>query len=531
MRIEVLDTTLRDGSQGEGVHLSLGDKFAIAETLCELGIPLIEAGNPASNPKDAAFFAEAAQCPGLFGRLVAFGSTRKRERTADEDPGLSALIAAGTPTVTLFGKCWDFQVRAVLGAEPEENLAMIADSVARLKAAGRRVIFDAEHFFDGWKADPGYALACLKTAAQAGADLCCLCDTNGGSFPEEIAAGVRAARKALPDLPLGVHCHNDMGMAEACSLAGLEAGAVQVQGTFLGFGERCGNCNLSALIPSLQLKKGWELIPPEGLRAWTPAARRVADILNFSLPSSLPYVGRSAFAHKGGMHADAVLKDPATFEQVSPEAVGNSRRFLISEVSGRGMLAEKIGRFFPELTKDNRQTARILARLKELEQEGYQFESAEAGLVLAVMRALKEYAPCFELVRYQTVNEQPAVEGVPSSALVKIRVNGQTRLCCGEGNGPVNALDKALREALTAFYPSVKEMSLTDYKVRVLTPQAATAAVVRVLITSTDGRSEWSTVGVSSHVIDASFKDLSDSIEYKILILDKQGDCTKQSPR
>lgn len=522
MRVEVLDTTLRDGSQGEGIHLSLEDKFAIAETLCELGIPLIEAGNPASNPKDAEFFAEAGRRSALSARLAAFGSTRKKGLSAEEDPGLSALIGAQVPTVVLFGKCWDFQVRTVLGAELSENLDMIAGSVRRLKQAGKRVIFDAEHFFDGLRADPDYALACLKAAAGAGADLCCLCDTKGGSFPDQIADGLKKTARALPGLPLGIHCHNDMGLAEACSLAGLQSGAVQVQGTFLGFGERCGNCNLSTLIPTLQLKKGWELIPPERMRELAPAALRIADILNLSLPASLPYVGRSAFAHKAGMHADAVLKDPQTFEQVSPEAVGNTRRFLLSEVSGRSMLAGKIGRFFPGLTKDSQKTARILSRLKELEKEGYQFESAEAGFVLAVMRALKEYTPCFELVRYQTVNEQPAVEGVPSSALVKIRVGGKTRLCCGEGNGPVNALDNALREALAGFYPTVSEMSLTDYKVRVLTPQDATAAVVRVLITSTDGKSVWSTVGVSPDVIEASFKALSDSIEYKILVLDRK---------
>ena len=514
-KIEILDTTLREGAQSEQISFSAADKLHIAEALDAFGIPLIEGGNPASNPTDREFF---AKCKLKNAALVAFTGTHRKELSPERDPGFAAVLEAGAPIVTVFGKCSREQAECVLGTEPEHNLEMIRASAAWFVQQGKRVIFDAEHFFDGYRSDSEYALAALRAAAEGGADTLCLCDTNGATFPDEIGEITEIIVRAFPSGKVGIHCHNDAGFADAGAYFAVKAGARHVQGTFTGFGERCGNSSLSTVIPNLQLKKGYSLIPPENMKLLTQTAIRISDVMNVSLRPGQPYVGRSAFAHKAGMHADAVRKQSSTFEHVGPESVGNVRRFLLSEVSGRSVIAEKIAGLYPHLTKDSPETAAVLEHLKDMEHRGYRFEAAEASFLLAVKRRLHDFRPSFELVSYKAINEQPAVENVPSTAIVKVRVGGQPCLASGEGNGPVNALDRALRNALSAFYPEIAEMSLTDYKVRVLTPEKATAAVVRVLITSTDGTHIWSTVGVSSDVIDASFIALTDSIEYKLLL-------------
>ena len=513
--IEILDTTLREGAQSEHVSFSAADKLHIAEALNDFGIPLIEGGNPGSNPTDREFF---AKCRLSRAKLAAFTGTRRKDLSAEKDPGLAAVLETGAEVVTVFGKSARSQAKNVLGTTPERNLGMIRDSVAYFTSRGKRVIFDAEHFFDGYLEDRDYAVAALRAAFEGGADTLCLCDTNGGTFPDEIGEITARIVGLFPAGKIGIHCHNDNGFAEAGTYFAVRAGASHVQGTFTGFGERCGNCSLSTIIPDLQLKKGYRVIPPEKMKLLTPTAIRIADVMNVSLRWSQPYVGRSAFAHKAGMHADAVRKEHSSFEHVTPESVGNVRRFLLSEISGRSIIAEKISALYPHLTKDSPETQAVLEHLKEMEHGGYRFEAAEASFLLAVKRCLHDFRPSFELVGYKAINEQPAVEGVPSTAIVKIRVGDQTRLASGEGNGPVNALDRALRNALAPFYSEITEMSLSDYKVRVLTPEKATAAVVRVLITSTDGKNIWSTTGVSSDVIDASFIALTDSIEYKLLL-------------
>ncbi|MDR3319194.1 MAG: citramalate synthase [Clostridiales bacterium] len=516
-KISIFDSTLRDGSQAEGINFSVEDKLKIVRALDALGVSYIEAGNPSSNPKDIEFFVRVGALKLKNASLVAFGSTRRKDTRACDDPSLQALLSAGTSTVAVFGKCWDLHVGHILNTTNEENLNMIRDTVAYLTEKGRKVIFDAEHFFDGWKNNPEYALSALGAAAAGGAVTLALCDTNGGAFPEEIFRAVTAVRETFPSIEIGIHCHNDCGLAVANSLAAVNAGAAQVQGTFIGYGERCGNANLSALIAVLQLKKNYACIPAANMPELTAAAREIADISNIRLERYMPFVGSSAFTHKAGMHADGVIKLPRSFEQLDPALVGNERRFVMSEFAGRTATFNKIRKYFPELNKDGEEVKNILDRIKEQERAGYQYESAESSFMLEVYKSLGLYKPFFELISYKTIAEQPGEPNLSATATVKIRVQDKTHLLAAQGDGPVNALDLALRKCLGTFYPEISSMTLVDYKVRVLDGKAATAAVVRVLITTTDGRETWTTVGVSEDLIQASFKALSDSIEYRLL--------------
>jgi len=516
-KVMVFDSTLRDGAQAEGISYSVEDKWKVVKALDELGVVYIEAGNPGSNPKDLEFFDQARKVKLKHAELVAFGSTKRRGTKVEDDSNVRSLLSANTRVVAIFGKSWDFHVREVIRATLEENLKMIEETIAFFKKKGKEVIFDAEHFFDGMKNNPGYALATLQAAVDGGADWLVLCDTNGGSFPKEIFEFTKEVAERF-SVPLGIHCHNDSGLAVANSIMAVEAGVTQVQGTFLGFGERCGNANLSTLIPNLQLKKGYQCIPKDQMARLTTTARYIAEVSNIALDTRLPYVGKSAFAHKGGMHVDGVLKDPRSFEHIEPERVGNERRFLLSEVSGRSTILKKLQKIDPELRKDSKETQAIIDLLKELERQGYQFEAAESSFELMVRKHLGLYEPFFRLENFTVVDEQPLQDdAVSSSAIIKVDVDGKKEITAAQGDGPVHALDRALRKALEVFYPELKEMHLTDFKVRVLDPERATGAKVRVLIETTDGKESWTTVGVSTDIIQASCLALVDSIEYKLL--------------
>ncbi|MHB8054175.1 MAG: citramalate synthase [Candidatus Aminicenantales bacterium] len=515
--IAVFDSTLRDGAQGESISFSVSDKLKIVEILDALGVKYIEAGNPGSNPKDLEFFGRVAGLRLKNARLAAFGSTRRSGKTAAEDENVRSMLLADTPVAVIFGKAWDFHVTKVLKTTLEENLNMIRDTIAFFKKEGRETIFDAEHFFDGARANEDYAFQTLRAAAEGGADALVLCDTNGGSFPSEIFDRTKKAA-GLFSVPIGIHCHNDDGMAVANSVMAVEAGASHVQGTLTGIGERCGNANLSSLIPTLQLKRDYACIPGECLPQLTQAARLVAELSNMPLPSSMPYVGLSAFAHKGGMHIDGVLKDTRSFEHVAPESIGNERRFLMSEVSGRSTILAKIRKICPDLDKESPEAREIIDLLKDMEHKGYQYEGAEPSFELLVRRHLGKYKPFFELEKSTIIADQAARNGGPSSsATVIVNVEGERRIAAAEGDGPVNALDCALRRALETFYPELGRVHLTDYKVRVLNPEQATAARVRVWIESTDGTDAWTTVGVSTDILEASGRALTDAIEYKLL--------------
>ena len=516
--IETLDTTLRDGAQGEGIVFSVRDKLAVTETLDELGVTWIEAGNPGSNPKDLDFFRHASHLNLKNAKLCAFGSTRKKGVKPAEDSQLRSLLDAGTEGVVIFGKSWDLHVTEVLNAELEENLAMIADTVSFLKAEGRRVFYDAEHFFDGFAANPAYALSTLTAACGAGADLIVLCDTNGGTFPDAAAAAVQEVKKTIGNVPAGIHAHNDSGCALANSAAAVKAGCVHVQGTLVGFGERCGNTALAALIPSLELKMGLRCLPAGSLARISELTRRVAEIANVSISDDMPYVGRHAFSHKAGMHADGILKVRRSFEHIDPAAVGNDRHFLMSEVGGRSAIAERVKKIEPSITKDSPVIAALAEKIKTLEAGGWAFEGADASFELLVRRELGRYQPLFRIEAYRVMSEHPTGAALACShAWVKVLVEGQHEIAAAEGDGPVNALDGALRRALIRFYPDLAKVRLDDYKVRVIDGKDATAAQVRVLIESTDGQKSWSTVGVSADIIDASRAALVDSIEYKLI--------------
>ena len=515
--IEVLDTTLRDGAQGEGIAFSVSDKLAVVQALDELGAAWIEAGNPGSNPKDLEFFRQAASLRLRNGKLCAFGPTRKKGVKAADDCRIRSLLDAGTEAVVVFGKSWDLHVTEVLRVSPEENLAMIAETVSFLKAEGRRVMYDAEHFFDGWKENPGCALSTVEAAAEAGAEIIVLCDTNGGAFPGETAEGVKAVKNAIPGVKLGIHAHNDSGFALANTICAVQAGCVHVQGTLAGFGERCGNTALAALIPSLELKMGLRCLPEGNLARISELTRRVAEIANIALSDDMPYVGAHAFSHKAGMHADGILKVRRSFEHIDPAAVGNDRHFLMSEVGGRSAIAERARKIDPSITRDHPVTAALAEKLKNLEAEGWAFEGADASFELLVRRELGRHKPLFHIDAYRVMSEHPANEAIACShAWVKVLVGDQHEIAASEGEGPVNALDGALRRALTRFYPDLARVRLADYKVRVIDGKNATAALVRVLIESTDGQSSWNTVGVSADIIDASRAALVDSIEYKL---------------
>jgi 2-isopropylmalate synthase len=518
-RISIYDSTLRDGAQAQGISYSVEDKIKIVERLDALGVAYIEAGNPGSNPKDLEFFARAATLQLANARIIAFGATRKVGIWVADDANIQSLLKAGTAAIAIFGKSWDYQVLEILRTTLDENLRMIGDTVRYLKQHGKEVVFDAEHFFDGYKENPDYALKTLAAAADAGADCLCLCDTNGGSFPDEIFDVTRVVRERF-GTAIGIHCHNDSEMAVANSIRAVQAGATQVQGTINGLGERCGNANLCSIIPNLQLKLGQECIPLAAMRHLTSVARAVSEIANLPLNEKAPYVGGHAFAHKGGMHIDAVVKNPVSYEHVNPELVGNSRRVLMSEVAGRSTLLARINAIDPTLGKESPETIRILDRLKELEHDGFQFEAAESSFELVVRKMLGRYKPFFELVEFKVIVNEPSVTAVNSSVIIKVRVGDQEVLTVAEGDGPVNALDKAVRKALERLYPAIGAIRLTDYKVRVLDSDKASAAKVRVLIESTDTSNDgenWTTIGVSTDIINASWQALVDSIEYKLL--------------
>lgn len=519
-RIEIYDTTLRDGTQGEGFSLSLQDKLLIAQKLDELGVDYIEGGFPLSNPKDEAFFREIRNMRLKHAKIAAFGMTRRRGIQAEADPGMKALLDAQTPVVTLVGKTSEHQARVVLQVSLEENLAMIADSVKMMRQAGRQVVYDAEHFFDAYRANPEYALRTLLAAQEAGASVLTLCDTNGGTMPEFIADAVERVRKQTSAL-IGIHTHNDAGLALANGLAAIRAGADHAQGTINGVGERTGNMDLIPLVANLQLKYRLDCLRPGTLRHLTDVSRYVYETANMNLVPGQPYVGTSAFAHKGGMHVHAVQKDVSTYEHVSPELVGNTRKVLVSELSGVSNIATKAGKKF-NIEDDKATLRRVLQKVQDLEHAGYQFEAAEASFELLVRRELGRHKDYFNLDHYRVVILKMDSTTPVAEATVKLEVNGKTEHTVAEGDGPVAALDLALRRALTAHYPALKDVHLNDYKVRVINSRDETSAAVRVIVTSTrvgtDGKREvFGTTGVSANVIDASWQALVDAYTYHLL--------------
>lgn len=516
-KIEIFDSSLRDGAQSRGISYSLEDKLKITKQLDNLGVNYIEAGNPGSNLKDREYFDEINKYSLKNAILVAFGSTRRKNIRAEQDKNLQDLLSAKTEAISIFGKSWDYHVENVIVTSLEENIQMIFETISYLKSKNKEVLFDAEHFFDGYKANAKYAIETLKAAQRAGADCLVLCDTNGGSFPDEIFEITKYVVENL-DVKVGIHCHNDTGMAVANSLMAVKAGAKHIQGTFLGIGERCGNANLSTIIPNLQTKQGYSCIKDEEIKNLTSSARYVAEISNISLDQSMPYVGINAFAHKGGMHVDGIMKAKGSFEHIEPEVVGNNRKFLMSEVSGKNTVIGRIKKIDPSITKESRETKEIVDLLKKLEREGYQFEGAEASFELVIRKYLGKYKPFFNLEYYKIIEEESNDKnnGCSASALIKVKVNDKVEMTAAEGNGPVNAIDKAIRKALELFYNNLKDFHLSDFKVRVLNG-ANTAAKVRVLIESTDGIDYWSTIGVSTNIIEASVNALVDSIEYKLI--------------
>lgn len=516
-QVDIFDSTLRDGAQAEGISFSVEDKLKVVKALDGLGVSYIEAGNPGSNPKDMEFFKRVKELKLKTSKLTAFGSTRRYGIKVEDDKNVNFLLSAETPVVTIFGKSWDFHVTDIIKTTLEENLSMITDTLAFFKEKGKEVIFDAEHFFDGYKGNKEYALNSLLAAVEGGADSIVLCDTNGGCMPDEIYDITKIVVDRL-NVDVGIHCHDDGGMAIANSMMAVKAGASQVQGTYIGFGERCGNANLSALIGNLQLKLDIHCIPDEQLENLTDVARYIGEVANITLTEREPFIGQKAFTHKGGMHIDGVTKASHSFEHINPEKVGNERRFLMSEVAGRSTILKKIQKISPTISKDSDQTKQIMERLKELEHMGYQFEGAESTFELVIRKHLGKYKPFFELENFKIIGEQPSKTSEFSAyAMVKVNVDGKKEVTAAEGDGPVNALDKALRSALEVFFPVLSKVHLTDYKVRVLDTKDATAAKVRVLIESTDGTEKWSTVGVSTDIIEASLVALVDSIEIKLL--------------
>ncbi len=512
--VAMYDTTLRDGTQGEGIHFSLADKLRIAGRLDQFGMDYIEGGWPGSNEKDIEFFKAAATHPWKHAKIAAFGSTRRVGVSADRDSQVVTLVEARTPVVTIFGKTWLLHVTEILKTTPEENLAMIGETVAYLKSAGREVVYDAEHFFDGCKDNPEYALKTLEAAALGGATTVVLCDTNGGTMPSEIAEMTRLVVSRL-GVPVGIHTHNDCGLGVANALAAVEAGAVQVQGTINGYGERTGNCNLTTVIPSLQLKMGRKVVPDEQMPRLRDLSLFLDEIANVNPDIRAPFVGDTSFAHKGGMHVNAVNKLARSFEHIRPEQVGNRQRILVGELSGKTNVFMKAKELGLSLDEKSPETRDILTKVKELENQGYEFEAADASFDLLVRRALEKRQPLFELEEYHvSIRNSPRRDYATTEATVKLRVNGEPCYTVAEGDGPVNALDTALRSALAKFYPAITAMTLCDYKVRIIDSSHGTEAKTRVLITSAHGSDHWSTVGVSGNIIEASWVALTDSIEY-----------------
>jgi 2-isopropylmalate synthase len=524
-QIKIYDTTLRDGTQGEGVAFSMEDKVRIAQRLDALGVHYIEGGWPGSNPKDLRFFRRVQDAVFKTARISAFGATRRPGVRPQEDANLQALVEAGPPVVTIFGKSWDFHVTSALGTTLAENLTMIEDSVAYLLKHFEEVIYDAEHFFDGFKRNRDYALKTVLAAEAAGAHCLVLCDTNGGSLPHEIAAIIRDVKAAVkPGTPLGIHTHNDAECGVANALAAVLEGIDHVQGTVNGYGERCGNANTVSVIANVMLKLGLDCIPRENLRDLREVSRFVSELANRKPWHSQPYVGDSAFAHKGGIHVSAVLKHPDTYEHADPSLVGNHRRVLVSELAGQSNILWKAREYGIDLDKNTPDARRILEMLKRLEDEGFQFEGAEASFELLIERALGNHRAHFDLDGYRVIVEEENGEEEPvAEATVRLKVKGIAEHTAASGNGPVDALDRALRKALADFYPSLAEMSLLDYKVRILDESKGTGAKTRVLITSGDGNETWGTVGVADNIIEASWQALVDSIEHKLRKDDRAG--------
>ncbi|MGB0678111.1 MAG: citramalate synthase [Polyangiales bacterium] len=515
--VEIYDTTLRDGTQGEGVNLSCSDKVAIAQRLDALGVHFIEGGFPGSNPKDEEFFARVRDLDWQHATVCAFGATRRASLRASDDPGLTRLLAAGTRVCTLFGKSWTLHVEDVLCISLEENLRLIEDSVARLCSEGRQVIYDAEHFFDGYRADPVYALATLQAAVQGGAQTVVLCDTNGGSLPWDVESVVRAVCAALVEVRVGVHTHDDGGVAVANALSAVRAGAGQVQGTINGLGERCGNANLCTVIPDLSLKLGRPCLPTGKLKELSQVARYVAEVANLPLTGQAPYVGRSAFAHKGGVHVAAMRRHAGSYQHIDPEQVGNQSRVLVSDLSGRGnvlSLAEQL-----QMRASPEQAAGLVQQIKDSEAQGFAFEAAEASVAMMMHRSQAGHAPLFVVRDYQTtVGRRPGCT-MFCEGTIKVDIDGATEHTAADGNGPVSALAGALRKALAPVWPAVADIALCDYKVRILEASAGTEARIRVLITLRHGARQWRTVGASTNIIEASLIALVDGLEYGLLFV------------
>ncbi len=520
-KVEIYDTTLRDGAQLEGISLTVDDKLRIAEQLDWLGVHYIEAGWPGANPKDDEFFRRApSELTLTTSTLVAFGSTRRPKGKVDSDDTLRHLVEAGTDTVCIVGKCWDYHVLEALQTTLDEGVAMVADSIEHLKANGLMVLFDAEHFFDGYRSNPEFSLRVLEGAALAGADRLVLCDTNGGSLPHQVEEAVRAVVDYV-DTPVGVHLHDDTGCGVANALAGVLGGAMQVQGTINGYGERTGNCNLTTIIPDLTLKMGIETIPRDRLERLTPVAHHVAELVNMALDPQAAYVGSSAFAHKAGLHVSAIAKRPDAYEHVKPDSIGNGTRFVMSELAGRSTVALKAKELGLDL--DGPTLSEVVDRLKRLEHEGYHFEVADASLELLMRRATGWEQPWFSVESFRVIAddfEPGSIGGINTEATIKVHVGTERMVAVAEGNGPVNALDAALRIALNGRYPGLERVHLTDYKVRVLDTEKGTGAVTRVLVDTTDGDKSWTTIGVSENIIEASWIALLDSLLYGLLLAD-----------
>jgi 2-isopropylmalate synthase len=512
-KVELYDTTLRDGMQGEGMSLSAAEKLRVAHRLDELGIDLIEAGFPSSNPKERELFDLLSRERFSHAVVAAFGMTRRRGAGPGEDPALRALGDCFAPVCTLVGKTWALHLDKVVKVDREQNLRMIADSVRFLVEREKRVVYDAEHFFDGFADDPEYALQCLRTAVEAGAETVVCCDTNGGTLPDAVAVAMtRVVAELGAQAGIGIHCHDDAGCAVANSLAAVEHGATQVQGTMNGYGERCGNANLVTIIPNLQLKLGYECLTDEQLAALTPTAHFLDELLNFTPDPDQPYVGRNAFAHKGGMHVAGVTADPATFEHIDPGVVGNTRELLISELSGKGTVRARARDAGLELSDDD--AAQVIDRVKQLEHEGYHFEAADGSFELLLRKETGAYEPLFTLESWRAIVEKRADGRVETEATIKIWVDGERYVRTAEGNGPVNALDRALRDALVEIHPHLRDIDLVNFKVRILDESKGTAAVTRVLLDASDSEDVWGSIGVSENIIEASWEALVDSLEH-----------------
>jgi 2-isopropylmalate synthase len=518
MKIATFDTTLRDGTQGESVSFSAEDKLLIAQKLDELGIDYIEGGWPGSNPKDKAFFERARDLRLAHAKLTAFGSTRLAKNAVEADSNIRELIAAQTPVVSIFGKTWDFHVRRALGITEEKNLELIADTVRFLKAHGREVVYDAEHFFDGYLANPSYALKTLEAAHKAGADVLCMCDTNGGTMPMQVSEIVAAVRSRF-DGVLGMHAHNDSELAVANTLVAVEAGATHVQGCINGYGERCGNANLCSILANLELKLGHTTVGPENLKNLTGVARFVAELANLPLRSDQAFVGPSAFAHKGGIHVSAVMKDAATYEHIQPESVGNRQRVLLSDLSGRGNITYKLKQLGLKDHLSDTARREILERIKQMEHQGYDFEASEGTFELLVREAAEPNFHPFDVVGYEVSTKLEAGGETVTSASVTLRVGKTIHTATATGNGPVHALDVCLRQCLAPVYPAITDVRLTDYKVRVLGAKGGTESKVRVLVEWTDHQRSWATAGISDNVIDASWRALVDALRLELMRL------------